>query len=123
MTRVVAASGGIRLRSKYGAEPTRIGDRVFASKAEARRAQELQLLERAGEIERLEYQPRFVLCAHPRCAVTLDFRYYDRRDNRTHIEDIKGVLTRDMRTRLLWLREQYGVVVELVNAQGERWTL
>jgi hypothetical protein len=46
-------------RSKYGAVKTEIDGIVFASKAEARRYAELRLLEKAGEITRLQIQPKF----------------------------------------------------------------
>ena len=48
-------------RHKYGAVATVVDGVRFSSKAEARRYQELRLLEKAGKIEALELQPAFVL--------------------------------------------------------------
>ena len=48
-------------RNKYGAKKTEVDGVVFDSRAEARRYQELKLLERAGEIQSLTLQPTFVL--------------------------------------------------------------
>ena len=49
------------MRAKYGNVPTESDGAVFPSKKEARRYQELKLLERAGEIEHLVRQPQFEL--------------------------------------------------------------
>lgn len=50
---------------KFHAQPTTIGDIRFDSKAEAKRWQELQLLEKAGTIRNLARQPVFPLHAAP----------------------------------------------------------
>ena len=49
------------MRNKFNAIKTTIEGITFDSKREARRWQELKLLERAGEIERLERQVPFSL--------------------------------------------------------------
>ncbi len=49
------------LRSKYGNHRLWIDGKRFDSQAEATRFRELQLLERAGEIEVLLHHPRFAL--------------------------------------------------------------
>ena len=88
--------------------------RFFDSKAEARRGEELHLLEMAGEITRLEYQVRYILSEKPKITITIDFRYKDLTgDRRIIYEDTKGVLTRDFRTKLAWLKEKHGVDVLL----------
>ena len=48
-------------RSKYNAHPVEIDGHRFASRAEARRYEELRLLERAGEIRDLVVHPSFEL--------------------------------------------------------------
>lgn len=48
-------------RHKYGAKPTVVDGIRFHSQAEARRYSELKLLEKAGEVKRVEVQPRFDL--------------------------------------------------------------
>ena len=68
--------------NKYGAKRTWSAscERWFDSKAEAARAEELVLLERAGEIRELEFQPSWVLCDRPRVTYTADFIYKDLRE-------------------------------------------
>ena len=94
--------------NKYGAKRTwsRLCDRWFASKAECLRGEELHLLQRAGKISGLEYQVRFSLSKKPRITITIDFRYI--KDGQVILEDTKGVLTRDFRTKMSWLKEKYG---------------
>jgi len=71
----------VRRGSKYRnhAVPAELSHdgRRYASKGEARRAQQLQLLERAGKIEKLEYQVRFplVVLGVKICTYVADFRY------------------------------------------------
>jgi len=85
-------------------------NREFASKREAQRAEELVLLERAGEITDLEYQPRYILCLMPRITYTADFRYRDE-NGKEVVEDVKGMLTRETRVKLAWLKEKHGIDV------------
>ncbi len=101
--------------NKYGAHRTysELCQREFASKWEAQRAEQLHLLQRAGEISNLEYQRRFTLCEKPRITVTIDFCYVE--GNHKIYEDAKGVLTRDSRTKYAWLRDKYGIDVNLVR--------
>lgn len=116
--------------NKYGATRTwsESCQRWFDSKAEATRAEELMLLERAGEIRGLEFQPVWVLCERPRVTYTADFRYRDpsrmvnfadgprmTQEPLVVIEDVKGVLTRDVRTKLAWLRDKYDITVTLLR--------
>jgi hypothetical protein len=88
---------GTRRRNKFGAVPTVVENIRFHSKKEARRYQELRLLEKAGEIRNLEIQPTFPLYvakgdgvpAHVADYVS-DFRYFDVRAGSQRIEDVKG---------------------------------
>jgi hypothetical protein len=102
-------------RNKYGAVKTysELCGRTFDSKAEAKRGEELALLERAGKITELEYQIPFKLCDKPKITVTIDFRYC--LDDDYILEDVKGVLTRDSRTKYAWLRDKYGWEVKLIR--------
>ena len=86
-------------------------ERWFSSKAECVRSEELKALELYGAIENLEYQKRFVLSESPRVTITIDFAYKE--DGIQKYEDTKGVLTRDFRTKLCWLKEKYDVDVLL----------
>lgn len=80
-------------RSKYKAVPTVVDGVRFASKAEAKRDAELQLLAKAGKIHCLERQPRYRLVVNgvKVCAYVADWRYFE--GNREVIEDKKGVQT------------------------------
>lgn len=75
--------------SKYGNVPTIVDGIRFDSKAEARRYQELKLLERAGEIFNLVCQPRYVLGSGKRPPVYVaDFAYHE--SGQQVAEDVKG---------------------------------
>ena len=81
--------------SKYGNQKTEIDGFVFDSKREANRYQELKLLERAGEIENLELQPKYSVDINRKhiCNYFADFRYFDKRNGVTITEDAKGMKT------------------------------
>jgi hypothetical protein len=80
-------------RSKYRAIPVEIDGIRFASQAEGRRYCQLKLLERAGEISRLELQPRYDITINgvKVCTYVGDFRYMTK--DRVVTEDVKGVRT------------------------------
>lgn len=85
---------------KYNAVRTEVDGISFASKKEARRYGELKLLERAGEIEDLELQPRYVLWCKNKILKTPTGRYYIyvadfsyRENEKEIIEDCKGMRT------------------------------
>jgi len=108
--------------NKYGAHRTwsKLCQRWFASKAEAVRGEELALLEKAREIRNLQYQLTLPLSKNPKVTITLDFVYELRvLEGGCEVgwlkvyEDVKGVLTRDFRTKMAWLKEKYGIDVEL----------
>lgn len=118
--------------NKYGAKRTfsELCGRYFASRAESVRGEELRLLQIAGEIDYLEYQPSFQLCVKPKITITLDFCYRERLHDDPIVtsshgkvkiygemiyEDVKGVLTRDFRTKMAWLSEKYGIDVKLIR--------
>lgn len=79
-------------RTKYGSRATN----GFASKRESRRAQELELLQKIGEISDLEMQVKFELIPKQQgeraCHYIADFRYRDK-DGNVVIEDAKGFKT------------------------------
>lgn len=99
--------------NKYKAIRTwsEMAQRVFDSKAEARRAEELMMLEKAGKITGLTFQVPFLLCSEPKIEVTIDFAY--KQDGEQILEDYKGVLTRDSRTKYAWMRAKYGYEVRI----------
>ena len=101
------------MTNKYHAKRTwsELCQRYFASKWEAERGEQLTLLEKAGEIEDLCFQVPFMLSQFPKVKITIDFVYTEK-GIRTW-EDAKGVLTRDTRTKLAWLKQLYGIEVKL----------
>lgn len=101
--------------NKYHARRTysHLCQREFDSKAEAIRAEELYLAQKVGVIDYLEYQKKYKLCAKPLITVTIDFYYME--DGKWVLEDAKGVLTRDSRTKYAWLKEKYGIEVRLMK--------
>jgi hypothetical protein len=114
MRRITMASS-----NKYGAIRTwsELCQRTFDSKAEAKRGEELALLERAGEIHGLTYQITYYLTSKPKITITIDFRYTAGASRDFVYEDVKGVLTRDFRTKLAWLKEKYGIEVKLIRRE------
>lgn len=101
------------MRTKYGARRTysELCQRWFASRLEARHGEELVLLERAGEISDLRYQVKLVLSYKPKVTITIDFAYKE--DGIQKYEDTKGVLTRDFRTKMCWLKQLHDIDVLL----------
>jgi hypothetical protein len=81
------------MKSKYRNQPTVVDGVRFASKAEARRDAELQLLERAGKIKGVKRQPKFDLIVNgvKVCRYVGDWEYLD--GNYHVVEDRKGALT------------------------------
>lgn len=84
-------------RSKYG----NVRTNGFASKKEARRAQELQLLEKAGEIHDLKFQVRYPLVVNGQhvCTYVADAVYVERFGSpicqpQTVVEDVKSPASR-----------------------------
>ena len=82
--------------TKYNNTKIRVDGRLFDSKAEAARWQELQMLERAGEITELERQVEYELIPKQKgeraVKYIADFRYVDH-EGKTVVEDTKGVKT------------------------------
>lgn len=83
---------------KYRAVRTTCGaGHSHPSKAEAKRCDELHLLQRAGEITHLELQPKFPIHIEGKlvCTYVADFAYFPQKPERTGrvIEDVKGALT------------------------------
>jgi len=101
--------------NKYSATKTysELCERTFDSKKEARRGEELVLLEKAEAISDLQYQVPFQLSLKPNIKIKVDFAY--RQDGKTIYEDTKGILTREARVKLAWLAEKHGVAVRLIR--------
>lgn len=117
-----------KARNKFGARRVTLDGHNFASQAEADRYSELKLLERAGEIDRLELQPRFPLTVAslrggpPRDLGTFvaDFRYVEpgRRDA-VVVEDVKGFDVPVNRLRRQLAEVLYSIDVRIIR-KGKR---
>lgn len=117
---------------KYHNIKTKTFDGIeFDSRKEARRWNELKLLERAGEITNLQRQVKYTLIPSQyetieryskdgkrlkdgtklierECSYIADFVYVDNRTGETVVEDTKGVKTKDYilkRKLMLWVRK------------------
>lgn len=92
---------------KYGAKKTEVDGITFDSKSEAKRYQELKLLERGGAIKNLSLQPRFMLqegfvnihTGKKERAIEYvgDFQYDE--NGITIVEDCKGFKTSDYKIK------------------------
>jgi hypothetical protein len=101
--------------SKYKAKKTTVDGITFDSKAEAKRYQELKLIERAGQIKNLSLQPRFMLQGGFKNIHTgkkeraieyvADFQYED--NNVIIVEDCKGFKTSDYKIKRKLFIYQY----------------
>ena len=119
-----------RSKSKYGAKKTVVGGVEFDSKKEARRYQELLLLERAGAITELQRQVEFELIPAQRepdsvgvrggikkgkviehkCSYVADFVY---KENGTKVvEDTKGFKTKDYIIKRKLMLSVYGIRIK-----------
>ena len=103
--------------NKYGAVQcwSELCQRNFDSKAERVRGEELRMLQLAGSIIELEYQPRYVLNEKPQCVYTADFRYIETELGQTVVEDVKGVMTEAARLRIIWLKQLTGIEVKVIE--------
>ena len=92
----------------------------FASRAEARRWDELRMLERAGEITDLTRQVAFPLHVEGSLIgrYVSDFRYY--RDGQMVVEDVKGggaTQTDLFRWKAKHFRAQYGYDITIIGGK------
>ena len=110
-------------RAKYGAEPTIVDGIRFDSKREAARWRDLYLMQAAGEISDLARQVRYPLRGANADLVSVsgrtlsyvaDFTYFDRRENRRVVEDVKGCQTDVSRIKLAIMAAQ-GLPVRVVR--------
>lgn len=81
--------------NKYNAKKTYVDGIAFDSKKEAKRYQELKLLERGGVISDLDYQVKFELIPKQEgerpCYYVADFVYTE--NGKKVVEDVKGFRT------------------------------
>ena len=113
-------------KSKYNAVKTEIDGIKFDSKIESKRFANLKLLERAGVIENLKLQPRFLLQEgftynghkERKIEYVADFQY--ERDGQTIVEDVKGQRTEVYKLkRKLFLYKYKDIVFREVDEWDE----
>ena len=87
--------------NKYYNQKTKIDGINFDSKAEAKRYQQLKLMEQAGSIKDLVLQPKFLLQdkfiyknkTYRKIEYIADFSYFSIEEDIFIVEDVKGVKT------------------------------
>lgn len=121
---------------KYKSKKTEVDGILFDSKKEAKRYRELLLMERAGEIQDLRLQYKFVLipaqyedvaryskktgnrlkdkrvCVEKECAYKADFVYLQ--NGRLVVEDTKGFRTADYIIKRKLMLHVYGIKIQEV---------
>ena len=118
--------------NKYGSKKVEVDGIVFDSKKEAKRYQELLLLEKAGEIMDLRRQVKYVLipaqyetierysktgkrlkdgkrCIEKECTYYADFTYFDVNIDTFVVEDTKGIRTKDYIIKRKLMLHVYGI--------------
>lgn len=85
----------MRMRPKYGNKKTEVDGILFDSKKEAKRYQELRLLEKQGIILELQLQPKFPIVVNGKkiCTYIADFDYCVAHTDDRIVEDVKGIKT------------------------------
>lgn len=120
LNRVARASKAIqdeiRAPLKYRNVPTKVGKFQFDSKLEAKRFQELELLQRAGTIHTLEFHRHWNLHVNGELIgyYEADFTYIE--NGSTVIEDTKGLKTALYRWKKKHLFAEYGIQIREINA-------
>lgn len=109
-------------KNKYGNKKVTYNGEIFDSQHELDRYLELRLLERAGKIEKLDRQVKYLLIPTQRdennkvierpCAYIADFVYL--KDGQIVVEDAKGHKTKEYIIKRKLMLQNYGLrVVEV----------
>ena len=102
--------------SKYHSTPVEVDGIRFDSKREANRWAELRLLERAGKIEKLKRQVKYLLipsqyrdgkCIEREASYIADFVYV--KDGHLVVEDCKGFRTPEYKLKRKLMLERYDI--------------
>lgn len=105
------------MQGKYRNKKCFFGGRIYDSKLEAKRAWELELMERGGRIRGLERQKPFVLQegfvnnkGEKVRAITYvaDFCYWDVDEDMMVVEDVKGYATEVYKLKKKMFEKRYG---------------
>ena len=102
---------------KYNAHKVELDGYRFDSRAEARRYQDLKLMEKAGEIAGLEFQPKYPGLVNGKhiCDYYADFRYFDYAAGGYIVEDVKGVRTDVFILKKKLVEAIYGIKIREVK--------
>jgi hypothetical protein len=105
--------------TKYGNTPNRCHEGIMhQSKAEARRCDELHILQKAGELSELKAHPQpsypMVVNGVKVCTYRGDFEYVDR-DGNVRTEDVKGYRTEVYALKAKLFEALYGRQIEEVR--------
>lgn len=95
-------------KSKYKNVKTELDGVTYDSKKEARRAAELNLMLKSGEISTLARQVRFRLAKG--IEYVADFVYVTKNGERV-IEDVKGIRTDVYKLKKKFMKEIYGIEI------------
>lgn len=112
-------------KNKYHARKVHADGMTFDSESEYCRYRELKIMERAGEIRRLERQKVFQLIPDQKdasgkvveraCNYKADF-CYTTSDGKYVVEDVKGVKTKEYRIKKKLMLFVYGIQISEVSA-------
>jgi hypothetical protein len=110
--------------SKYHATKTKVGDLTFDSKLEARRWNELLMLQRNGAITALQRQVPFEMTVngHLICTYRADFVYTLTESGDRIVEDAKGVMTPEFRLKAKLMEAIHGIVIQVWTGKPQ-WAL
>ena len=110
--------------SKYHATKTKVGDLTFDSKLEARRWNELLMLERSGVITALQRQVPFEMTvnSHYICSYRADFVYTLTETGERIVEDAKGMMTPEFRLKAKLMEATNGIVIQVWTGKPQ-WAL
>jgi hypothetical protein len=109
--------------SKYRNVKTTVDNITFASKAEARRWMELNLLQQANLITGLRRQVAYRLTVndHDICKYVVDFQYFDlERDRALVVEDVKGQETETYKLKRKLMKALWGIEIKEIRYGGRR---
>lgn len=109
-------------RNKYAARPLRcLQGLMHHSTAEARRCDELHLMEKGGLVSEIKAHPqeRFSLDVNGVhvCLYLADFVYFDNERHQRVVEDVKGFQNEVSKFKLRLMEAVHGISVELVRAR------
>lgn len=118
---------GVR-KGKYNAAGRYVGKQWCASEAEAKRAEHLIIMETAGTIQNLEFQPVYPVVVNgvPICKYKADFRYrkLDRQGRVIDVivEDVKGMILDVYVIKKKLVEAQYGLTIhEIPGRKVGEW--